>query len=166
MGPIPLPINTNPQDLTSRCEADEAVPTERREHPLRVSRIIKPYLSLSPLRVHQKKHWSHETINNLQVNNVQKPLLLVLPKNVTWFSYYPSFWGRIITNKILSGYLPGGSIRNLVLHPFIGTEVTENFTQQKRWKGTWLPPSPKRAICSQNCQVLRIFQRSCGCFQK
>ena len=58
------------------------MPTERREHPLRVSRIIKPYLSLNLRWGCTKKTLSrHETINSLQVSNVQKKTsLLVLPK--------------------------------------------------------------------------------------
>lgn len=71
------------------------VPTERRgQSPWGFEVYQAISSSQPPLRAHQKKHWSHETINNLQVSNVQR-------KNGCLF--YQKMWRDSHTTPVFEG---------------------------------------------------------------
>ena len=132
-------------------------------NPLRVSRFISHILvSTSTEGAYQKK--KRKITEATKPSTVYRSTMFK-KKTACWFYQKmwrdshttPVFEGENHNKHILSGYPPGGSIRNLVFHPFIdwrSRKTSPNLTVEGQL-------DPKRAICSQNCQVLRICLSPC-----
>ena len=87
-----FPSTPTPKNLTSRCEADPGANGKEGAIPLRFRGLSSHiFVSTSTEGAPKKtlKPRNHQQFTGEQCS--KKKRLLVLPKNVTGFSYYPSF---------------------------------------------------------------------------